>query len=88
MNGTTWLESLFVHTLLIARRTLSVLSVSVFHKIELIHKRSIVPLFKWRAALYNSVARTPPKFDSSSTDCFQSSGGEDLLPIVMNETVL
>jgi hypothetical protein len=77
-KGTTWLASVFAHTLLMLRRTLSALSNSVFHKIELIHKCSIVPSCKWRAALCYCAATILPKIASSSTDCFQISGGDDL----------
>jgi hypothetical protein len=53
---TTRVASLFAHALLILRRTLSAVSSSVCHKVELIHKRSTVPSCKWRAALYYCAA--------------------------------
>jgi hypothetical protein len=71
------LAGLVAHTLLILRRTLSALSSSC-HKVELIHKHSIVPSCKWRAALCYCAASLRPKFALFSNDCFQISGADDL----------
>ena len=67
-------ESVCPHSPDTAQITLS----SVFHKVELIHKCSIAPSCKWRAAVCCCAARMRPDIALCSTDCVQISGGEDL----------
>ena len=78
-------EPLCPHSPDIAQNILSSVKLA-FHNEELIHKRSIVPSCKWRAALYCSAATDRQtdrqterhKIASSSADCFPVSGGDGL----------